>query len=98
MTLLGLTEVLGFRPRLPQRGVFCLESLVFLPQGLITEAARLLARDGLDHALGMHVDSGATIATVLRPPRHRAPRATEDGGGIANPGCNGSIQHGSEPP
>src|SRR5262245_59536512 len=46
----------------------------------------------------MCVDSGATRATVLRPPSHRSPSATDDGGGIANPGCNGYIQHGSEPP
>src|SRR5438874_997924 len=46
----------------------------------------------------MRVDSGATIATLLRPPSHRSPSATEDGGGIANPGLNGYIQHGSEPP
>src|SRR5947207_13558057 len=46
----------------------------------------------------MRVDGGATIATLLCPPRHRSPRATEDGGGIANPGCNSYIQHGSEPP
>src|SRR5207302_5380948 len=46
----------------------------------------------------MRVDGGATIATLVRPPRHRSPRATEDGGGIANPGCNGYIQHGGEPP
>src|SRR5262245_66345768 len=46
----------------------------------------------------MRVDGGATIATLLCPPRHRSPRATEDGGGIANPGCDSYIQHGSEPP
>src|SRR5262245_44570561 len=46
----------------------------------------------------MRVNSGATIATLVRPPRHRSPRATEDGGGIANPGRNSYIQHGSEPP
>ena len=50
------------------------------------------------YALGMCVDSGATIATLLGPPRHRSPSATEDGGGIANPGLNSYIQHGSEPP
>src|SRR5215813_2662492 len=37
-------------------------------------------------------------ATVLRLPSHHSPSTTEDGGGIANPGCNGDIQHGSEPP
>src|SRR6187200_2011346 len=46
----------------------------------------------------MCVDGGATRATLVRPPRHRSPRATEDGGGIANPSCNGYIPHGSEPP
>jgi hypothetical protein len=46
----------------------------------------------------MRVDGGATIATLLRPPRHRSPSATDNGGGIANPGLNGYIQHGSEPP
>src|SRR5512132_2796902 len=46
----------------------------------------------------MHVDSGATRATLVRPPRHRSPSATEDGGSIANPGLNRYIQHGSEPP
>ena len=30
-TLLGLTALLGFNPRLPQGVVFCLESLVFVP-------------------------------------------------------------------
>src|SRR5262249_35787857 len=58
----------------------------------------LFARDGLDHTLGMCVDSSATIATAARPPRHRSPRATEDGSGIANPGLNRYIHHGSEPP
>ena len=67
--LLGLTEVLGFRPRLPQRGVFCLEPLVFLPKGVVTEPARVCARNSLYYALGMRVDGGATRATLLRPPR-----------------------------
>ena len=98
MTLLGLTELLGFSPRLPQRGVFCLEPLVFVPQGVVTDPTGLCARDGLYHALGMCVDRGATIVTVLRPPRHRSPSATEDGGSIANPGLNRYMQHGSEPP
>ena len=59
---------------------------------------RRFARDGLAHALGMGGDSGATRATLLGPPRHRAPSATEDGGGMANPGLNRSMQHGSAPP
>src|SRR5262245_32516812 len=46
----------------------------------------------------MRVDGGATRATLLCSPRHRSPRATEDGGSIANPGCNSYIQHSSEPP
>ena len=96
--MLGLTEVLRFRPRLPQRGVFRLEPLVFLPKSVVTEPTRLFARDSLDYTLGMGVDGGATLATLLGLPRHRSPRATEDGGGIANPGCHGYIQHGSEPP
>ena len=62
------------------------------------DPARLFARDGLYHALGMRVDGRATLATLLRLPRHRSASATEDGGGIANPGCNGYLQHGSEPP
>src|SRR5262249_23719923 len=56
------------------------------------------ARDRLYYTLGMCVDGSATIATLLCLPSHRSPRATEDGGGIANPGCHGYIQHGSEPP
>jgi hypothetical protein len=71
---------------------------VFAPQGVVTEPTRLFARDGVSHALSRHGDSGATSATVLRPPRHRSPRATEDGSGMANPGCHGSMHHGSEPP
>src|SRR5439155_47673 len=50
------------------------------------------------YALSMRVDGGATRATLLCPPRHRSPSATEDGGGIANPGCHSYMQHGSEPP
>src|SRR4029450_3353581 len=46
----------------------------------------------------MCVNSGTTIATLVRSPRHRSPSATEDGGSIANPGLNRYIQHGSEPP
>jgi len=46
----------------------------------------------------MRVDGGATIATLLGSPRHRSPSATEDSGGIANPGLNSYIQHGGEPP
>src|SRR5207302_699285 len=78
--------------------VFCLQPLVFVPQGVVTDPAGLCARDGLYHALSMHVDRGTTIATVVRPPRHCSPSATEDGGSIANPGLNRYIQHGSEPP
>src|SRR5262245_53731056 len=78
--------------------VFCLEPLVFLPKSVGTDPTGLFARDGLYHALGSRGDSGATIATVLRPPSHRPPSATADGGGIANPGLHGSMQHGSEPP
>src|SRR5262245_8529360 len=46
----------------------------------------------------MRVDGGTTIATLLCSPRHCSPRATEDGGGIVNPGLNRYIHHGSEPP
>src|SRR5438128_6238103 len=98
IALLGLTEVLGVRPRLPQRLVFCFELLVFVPKRVVTDPAGLFARDGLYHALGMRVDGGTTIATLLRPPRHRSPSATEDCSGMANPGLNRYIQHGSEPP
>ena len=69
-----------------------------MPKSVVTDPTGLCARDSLYHALGMRVDGSATRATVLRPPRHRSPRATEDGGGIANPGCNGDMQHGSAPP
>jgi hypothetical protein len=65
ITLLGLTQVFGFRPRLPQGVVFCLEPLVFVPQGVVTDPAGLGARNGLYHALSMRVDSGTTIATLL---------------------------------
>jgi hypothetical protein len=96
--LLGLPQGLGCRPRRPQRLVGCREPLVCVPQGGVTAPAGLGARAGWYHALGMPVDGGATQATWWRPPRHRAPSAPEDGGGMANPGRNRYRQHGSEPP
>src|SRR6266851_2217765 len=91
-------QVFSFKPGLPKCLVFRLEPLVFLPKGVVTDPAGLFACDRLHYAVGMHVEGGATIAALVRPPRHRAPSPTEDGGGIANPGLNGYIPHGSEPP
>src|SRR5687768_2853881 len=76
---LASLKLLGFRPRLPQGIVFGLEPLVFVPQDVVTGPTGLFARDSLYHALGMCVDGGATVATLGRAPRHRSPRATEDG-------------------
>jgi len=95
---LGLPEVLGCRPRLPQCGVCCLELLVVVPKRIVTDPTGLGARDGLYHALGRRVDRGATRATVGRLPRHRSPSAPEDGGSVAHAHVNRSTHHVCEPP
>jgi len=64
----------------------------------ICDTTGLFARDGLYDALGMRVDSGATLATVWRPPRHRSPSATADGSGMAHPSLHRDRQHGRAPP
>jgi hypothetical protein len=77
--------------------VFCLEPLVVLPQRIVTDFTGLCARDGVDHALGRRVDSGASRGTVVRPPRHRSPSAPEDSGSVAHPHVNRSTHHVCEP-
>jgi hypothetical protein len=68
------------------------------PKVLIAEACRLFAAHRLDDALGVRVDGGATLATLLRALRHRAPDATDNGRRIANPLFNRSSQPRRESP
>src|SRR5262249_57203868 len=57
--LFGRTACLGFRPRLPQCSVFCLEPLVCLPQSTVTEPAPLYTCHIWYDTPGMPIDSHA---------------------------------------
>ena len=96
--LVGLGPLCRRRPCRPQGRVFCCEPLVSWPQSVVTAPTDLCARPSVSHTPGRQGDSGATRATWWRPPRHRSPSPTEDGGGMAQPGLDGDRPHGSAPP
>ena len=82
--MLGRAEVFRLRPGLPKRLRLRSQSLILSPKGLIADAGRLFVGYRLHDTLGVRVDGGTAIATLLRAPGHRAPDATDNGSRIAN--------------